>query len=143
MAQRTRGLNGHPRSPDEIERDVDSIRAELDRVTSELDRRRHELTDVRLQMRRHPRAFAVAAGVGAALVSGCVALAVRKRRSAHAPVSKMQRLRTALSRMIADPEAVAKPTPQVGKKVASAGLGAVAATLGKRLAQRLAARARQ
>ena len=142
MAQRTRGLDGHPRSPDVLEREIETIRAELDRVASELDLRRHELTDLRLQMRRHPRAFAVAAGAGVAMVSGCIALLVRKHRSAHESVSKLQRLRAALARMIADPEAVAKPTPMVGKKVASAALGAVAATLGTRLAQRVTPRAR-
>jgi hypothetical protein len=129
--------DGDPRSPEVIERDVEAIRAELDRVASELDRRRHEMTDLRLQMRRHPRAFALAAIVGTAAISGLVALAVRKRRRAHRPASKMQRLRTAVARMIDRPEAVAKESPNATKKIAAAAASAVAAALGKRLAQRM------
>ena len=45
------------RSPREIERDIEHLRASLDRSLAELDRRRHELTNIRLQMRKHPAVF--------------------------------------------------------------------------------------
>ena len=43
-----------PRAPREIEREIEYLRTRLDRSLAELDRRRHELTDIRLQMRKHP-----------------------------------------------------------------------------------------
>ena len=42
------------RPPREIEIEIEHLRARLDRSLAELDRRRHELTDIRLQVRKHP-----------------------------------------------------------------------------------------
>jgi len=53
------------RSPREIERDIEHLRTRLDRSLAELDRRRHELTNVKLQMRKHPAVF-----IGAGAVAG-------------------------------------------------------------------------
>jgi len=60
----------------EIVGEIADIRNQLDRTLAELDRRRHEATDLRLQIRRHP---AVAAGVALGILaaaSGIVALAL-------------------------------------------------------------------
>lgn len=59
----------------EIEREIEHLRTRLDRSLSELDRRRHELTDVKLQMRKHPQLF-IGAGAAAALLVGGVAFAI-------------------------------------------------------------------
>jgi len=62
-----------PRPPREIEREIEYLRTRLDRSLAELDRRRHELTDIRLQMRKHPAVF-IGAGVAVALMLGGVGL---------------------------------------------------------------------
>src|SRR5207237_8142125 len=57
------------RAPREIERDIEHLRTRLDRSLAELDRRRHELTNVKLQMRKHPGAC-IGAGPTVALLRG-------------------------------------------------------------------------
>ena len=68
MGEGKAGVNA---KPEEIEREVEQIRGNLDPVLRELDVRRHELTDWRLQLRRHgprlARVGAAAAGVFAVI----------------------------------------------------------------------------
>lgn len=47
------GRGSVKRSPEDLEREVESIRESMDPVIQELDARRHELTDWKLQLRRH------------------------------------------------------------------------------------------
>jgi hypothetical protein len=56
------------------------LRVRLDRALAEVDRRRHELTDVRLQVRRHP---GIAAGTAVALLGllGGVAFVIWRGRA--------------------------------------------------------------
>lgn len=63
----------------DVERQIEHLRARLDRSLAELDRRRHELTDLRLQVRRHPAMMAAGAGV-LAVVVGTAALALLRTR---------------------------------------------------------------
>ena len=53
-----------------IEHDIDRLRDQLDGMVGELDRRRHEVFDVRLQLRRHGTAVATVGVVAAVLVVG-------------------------------------------------------------------------
>ena len=55
-------------SPGQIERDIESLRSELGELMEELDRRRHEVLDLRLQIRRHGALIAL--GVTAAIAVG-------------------------------------------------------------------------
>jgi hypothetical protein len=120
--------NGEPRKMTrELETEITEIRTRLDRSLAELDRRRHELTDVRLQVRRHPM-VAVAAGVTVLALVGGVAYAVWAARQRNKPVSKARRLRHALSRMIDEPQKVARSEPSVPEKILAAA-GTAAATM--------------
>jgi len=94
MGEGTGGVN---RSPEDLEREVESIRAQMDPVLNELDVRRHELTDWRLQLRRHGptlvKAGAVVAGVFVAVgvakdVGREMRRQVRRRRARHASESR-------------------------------------------------------
>jgi len=120
----------------ELETEITEIRSRLDRSLAELDRRRHELTDVRLQVRRHPL-VAVAAGVTVLALVGGVAYAVWASRQRNKLVSKARRLKHALSRMIDQPQKVAKAEPTVPEKI----LGAVGVTVATMVAKKLTERA--
>ena len=128
--------NGEPRKvAREIESEIVEVRSRLDRQLAELDRRRHELTDVRLQVRRHPM-IAVGAGVTVLALVGGVAYAIYASRQRQKPLSKAARFREALSRMTDKPEKVAKSQPTVQEKILAA-IGTAAATmLTKKLLER-------
>ncbi len=119
----------------ELETEITEIRSRLDRSLAELDRRRHELTDVRLQVRRHPM-VAVAAGVTVLALVGGVAYAVWASRQRNKPVSKARRLKHALSRMIDQPQKVAKAEPTVPEKILAAAGTAAATMLVKKMMER-------
>jgi hypothetical protein len=128
--------NGEPRKvARELETEITEIRSRLDHSLSELDRRRHELTDVRLQVRRHPL---VAVGVGVTVVAllGGVAYAVYAARQRNKPIPKARRFRHALSRMIDKPEKVAKSEPTVPEKILAAAGTAAATMLVKKMMER-------
>jgi hypothetical protein len=128
--------NGEPRKmARELETEITEVRTRLDRSLAELDRRRHELTDVRLQVKRHPM-VAVAAGVTVLALLGGVAYAVWAARQRNKPVSKARRLRHALSRMIDEPQKVAKSEPTVPEKILAAAGTAAATILVKKMMER-------
>jgi hypothetical protein len=115
----------------EIVGEIADIRNQLDRTLAELDRRRHEATDLRLQIRRHPTVAAgVAIGILAA-ASGIVAMALIARRRER-PASKARSLRRALGRAYENPHKLARPEPGIAVRV----LGAVATTVGTALAKK-------
>jgi hypothetical protein len=110
-----------------LQRDIEQIRGELANTVGELDRRRHDLLDVRGQLRRHPLPLALAAVAFLALAAGGIALAVMRRRHQQQLGPRLERLREALDRMVAKPNRVA--TDQgVGRKIVAAA-GATAASL--------------
>jgi hypothetical protein len=118
-----------------IEGEISEIRGRLDQSLAELDRRRHEVTDVKLQIRRHPAAVAAASGVVLLLLGG-VAYAIWAAHRREQPMNKAKRLRLAVSRMIDEPQKVAKGEPTVAEKIL-AGAGTAAATiLTKKLIER-------
>ena len=119
----------------ELETEITEVRSRLDRSLAELDRRRHELTDVRLQVKRHPM-VAVAAGVTVVAILGGVGYAIWAARQRQRPMSKAQRLRKALSRMMEDPHKVAKSEPTVPEKILAAAGAAAATMLTKKLLER-------
>lgn len=122
-------------APDRVAGDIDRLRGELGRIVSELDRRGHEALDVRLQLRRHPLAAAIAVGAAAAVLGGLVALAVRRRRQRRSPVHRAREVRGALARLLDHPDRVAAE-PSLGHKILAAA-GVVAATaLARRLVDR-------
>jgi hypothetical protein len=128
--------NGEPRkAARELETEITEIRSRLGRSLAELDRRRHELTDVRLQIERHPMA-AVAAGAVVLALAGGVAYAVWASRQRNRPISKARRLKHALSRMIEEPHKVAKSEPSVPEKILAAAGTAAATILVKKLMER-------
>ena len=127
--------DAEPRKPREIESEITEVRSRLDRSLAELDRRRHELTDVRLQVKRHPM-VAVAAGVTVVAILGGIGYAIWAARQRQKPIPKARRLREALSRMIEDPHKVAKSEPGVPEKILAAAGTAAATILTKKLLER-------
>jgi hypothetical protein len=118
-----------------IEGEIAEIRGRLDQSLAELDRRRHEATDVKLQIRRHPGAVAVAGGVVLLLLGG-VAYAIWAARKRERPVNKAKRLKLALSRMIDEPQKVAKAEPTVPEKILAAAGTAAATFLTKKIIEK-------
>ena len=128
--------NGEPRKmARELETEITEIRSRLDRSLAELDRRRHELTDVRLQIRRHPM-VAVAAGVTVVALLGGVAYAIYASRQRNKPIPKARRLKHALSRMMDEPQKVAKSEPTVPEKILAAAGTAAATMLVKKMMEK-------
>jgi hypothetical protein len=129
--------NGTPGvEPQALEREIEGLRARLDRSLAELDRRRHELTDLRLQARKHPGAVAGAAGLAVLLLGG-VAFAVWRAREEQKPLAKARRFRLAISRAIDKPERVARGEAPAWEKI----LAAVGTTLAVSLTKKLLDRA--
>ena len=115
-----------PRAPQPIEADIVRRRAQLTRLVGELNRRGHELTDVRLQVRRH--AMGVTASVLAvrAIVAGSIALRVWRARRHNTLKARSGRLREAFGRMIDRPERVAVEPSATQRIIGSAGSAAAA-----------------
>jgi hypothetical protein len=140
MGEGTAGVNGQRSMSNgdgmhEIEGEISDIRGRLDQSLAELDRRRHEATDVKLQIQRHPAVVAAAGGVVLLLLGG-VAYAIWAAHRRDQPVNKARRLRLAVSRMIDQPQKVAKPEPTVPEKILAAAGTAAATILTKKLIER-------
>jgi hypothetical protein len=125
MAQGTGGVieieAQPPRDPRAIEEEIVRRRGELGALVGELNLRRHELTDVKLQVRRHPLGVAVAVLAAAATAAGAVALATRRARRRNTLIARRARLRKAMARMIDRPERVAVEPTITERILASAG----------------------
>jgi hypothetical protein len=110
--------------PQEIEREVARIRGRIGDMVQELDRRRHELTDWKLQARRHGGKLAIAGVAVAALIGLSVVVKTRRKRRQRHIVSIV-------------PADKAPEKPSLLLKVAAAALSALAATLAKRVAEEI------
>lgn len=142
MDTRAVGMNGRREEPrsdgssqqhaEALQRDIDRLRGDLANTVGELDRRRHDLLDVRGQLRRHPGPIVLAAAALLALAAGGIALAVTRRRHKQQLAARFERLREALGRMVAQPKRVATD-PGVGHKIAAAAGGAAASLAAKKL----------
>jgi hypothetical protein len=140
MGEGTTGVDTD--APARAEREVEEVRDRLTGIARELDRRRHATFDLRGQLRRHGTAIGISAATLALLVGGSLGVGLwLKARRARA-LSRARRLRAAVARMVAHPDDVARPTPNVGKKVLGAIISAAAGVLAKALVQRLVAQAR-
>jgi hypothetical protein len=124
-----------PRAPREIERDIEHLRTRLDRSLAELDRRRHELTDVRLQMRKHPAVF-IGAGAVVVLLLGGIGYAVYRSRKREEIPEKAKRLRIAIGRAVDEPHKVARGEAPVWEKIVAAVGTTIAVNLTKKMIDR-------
>lgn len=143
MSPSARDLLAPPRARDRdhLEAEANVARARLARTLGALDRRRHELVDVRLQLRRHASAIALAAGVGLSVLGIVIAIDVvrARRRAKRTPRARLELARRAWRR----PETLAPAPPfwlTLARRVALAALGAVASQLAKREAKALLGR---
>jgi hypothetical protein len=138
MDTRATGVNGgsNNEKAEALQRDIERLRGELANTVGELDRRRHDLLDVRGQLRRHPVPISLVAAALLALVAGGIALGVTRRRRKQRLGARLERLREALGRMVAKPNRVATD-PGVGRKIAAAAGGAAASLTAKRLVGKL------
>jgi hypothetical protein len=128
--------DGEPGASGRIEREIGSLQTEIADMVGELDRRRREAFDVRLQLRRHPTAAAVAGVALAALLGGAVALLVYNGRREQRPSYKAKQLRVAMGRVMKHPERVARGEPPPGEKILAAVGTALATLLVKRAFER-------
>lgn len=129
------GASREERNPREIERDIEHLRTRLDRSLAELDRRRHELMDVRLQIRKHPAVFA-GAGAVVVLMLGGVGYAIYRSRKREEMPQKARRLRIAVGRAVDKPEKVARGDAPVWEKIVAAVGVTIATSLAKKLVER-------
>jgi hypothetical protein len=112
-----------------LEGEIAKIREDLGALVAELDRRRHELTDVKLQVRRHPREAAIAAVTVVGATAGIVWLAVLRARRRRKYADS---LGEAVTRIMAERERAA-PKPSGRGKIREAATAAVAAVIGEAL----------
>lgn len=130
--------NGEPRSAEDHERRIEGLRDELASAVDEIERRAREAADVKLQMRRHPRAVIGTGIVLLALGVGIIA-AIARARSASA---RTRRLVSALAMLRSHPERLAAPTPSPARKALAAVLAAAGTTAARQLVSRAMARER-
>lgn len=124
-----------PEVPEVIEGRIGLLRHELGELVAELDRRRHEATDIRLQVKRHPMIAGAAAVTVAAAVGGIIAFAIWNARRRERPVEKARRARRAVQRLMDDPENMARE-PSITEKILAAAGTAAASLLVKRAFER-------
>jgi hypothetical protein len=122
------GIEAPPaRKPPAIAEAITRRRGDLTAFVAELDRRRHELTDVRLQIRRHARGVTLTLSAAAA---GSVAYGMWRARRRNTLIARGSRLRDALGRMLDRPERVAAE-PTISQRILSSAGSAAAAFLVK------------
>lgn len=123
-------------TPGDKELAIERARARLDSLVAEIDRRRHELTDVRLQLRKHVWVVVAVAFTAASAIGGTVFWKLRSARRRHSLLGRAGRFREAFGRMLDQPDRVATSEPNVLKKVAAAAATAVAARVARGLVER-------
>lgn len=142
MGEGTVGMNGT--SPDakasamsprqtaqQLETEIEALRDELEPLVAEVDRRRHELLDVKLQLRRHAWQIALAGAGVIAVTASLVWLGVRRAPRRPSLLSRASRLREGVARMIDRPERVAADRTLAGKMLTAAATAALSATAKK------------
>ena len=120
----------------QLEDKVEGSRANLEGLVSEITRRGHELMDVKLQVRKHPRVFASIGAATVALVAGTVVFAIRGQRQKRSLRGRTHRLGQALSRALESPERVARSEPSVFGKIVAAAAAALVSTVARKVAER-------
>lgn len=128
-----------PQPPSEerarLERRANVVRWRLARTIEMLERKRHELFDVRYQLRHHVGLAVFAAGVAVVAVASIVTIAVLRLESA--PARPWRTRVTALRRALAHPE---RQTAPAVRSLSREALGVVLTTLAAQLAKRSMAR---
>src|SRR5262249_45819194 len=109
-------------------------------VVGELDRGRHNALDLELQVRQHALGIAVTAVAFVGAASGFVWFSVWRARRRRRLIAHGDRLRIALSRMMAHPERVAHE-PTMFSKIVTAAVNAALASLIKKTLDRAVAQA--
>jgi hypothetical protein len=115
-----------PRAPAPIEAEIVRRRQELTKLVSQLSRRGRELTDVRLQVRRHAVGVATTLLAVGAAVAGSIAVGVWRARRRNTLTARGSRLREALGRMMDRPERVAVEPTATQRIIGAAGSAAAA-----------------
>jgi hypothetical protein len=142
MDTRTVGVNGHreelrhdgssQEQAEALQRDIERLRGDLASTVGELDRRRHDLLDVRGQLRRHPVPIALVMVALLGVAAGGIALVVTRNRRWQELPARLERLREAVGRMVDQPKRVATD-PGVPRKIVAAAGGAAASLIAKKL----------
>ena len=123
------------RTPQTLGGEIAVVRYELDELLAELDRRRHQLFDVRAQLRRHALGVTLTAVAFATTAAAGVYLGVWRQRRRARLTARAGRLRHAIARMTEHPERVAAE-PTIPGKIVAAAASAAAAALVKKLLER-------
>lgn len=116
----------------QLEGEIAVLRDELTGLVAELDRRRHELTDFKLQARRHVLGVTLTGASLLASAAGFVWLSVWRTRRRSQATARIGRLREAVSRMVDPPDRVAAE-PGIPARILTAAANAVVATAIKRV----------
>lgn len=130
-------MNDTRQDVERLEQDVERIRGNLGELVGELNHRRRDALDLRLQFQRHAGRLVLAGALALALAAGGIVLLTVRLRHRRSLRRRADRLGKALRRALAHPEHLAERRPSVPRKIAAAGGSALAAAIGKRLAQRL------
>ena len=115
-----------PRDPAPIEAEIVRQREVLTTLVSQVSRRGRELTDVRLQVRRHAVGVSATLLALAAAGAGSIALGVWRARRRNTLTARGSRLREALGRMVDRPERVAVEPTAMQRIIGAAGSAAAA-----------------
>jgi hypothetical protein len=118
--------NAQEPSASALEHQIEALRSELGDLVGELDRRRHEVMDVRLQLRRHPRILAFAVAAVGLIVAGRVVLRRRSPSRLSGRALNLARVLGVLSKE--DPSTVRRAIRR--RPTAMTALGAAAKLLG-------------
>jgi hypothetical protein len=124
----------------QLEGEIAVLRDELTGLVAELDRRRHELTDFKLQARRHVLGVTLTGASLLASAAGFVWLSVWRSRRRSQTTARMGRLREAISRMVDRPDRVATE-PGIPARILTAAANAAVATAIKKVLERSLQRA--
>jgi len=135
VGEGTAGVRNEQKEPRDVEREIEHLRTRLDRSLAELDRRRHELTDVKLQIRKHPGVLWGAGGL-LLLVGGGVAFAIWRAKKRQELPAKAHRLRIAFGRAVDQPKKVARGEAPVWEKIVASVGTTIAVSLAKKLIDR-------
>jgi hypothetical protein len=120
-----------------LDADIAAIREQLGGFVAELDRRRHEMFDLRLQVRRHALGAAITLASVAGAATGVVWLGIWQARRRRRARWRAAQLRDAVGRMVDHPERVAAERPPLGR-IATAAISTALATLLNRVLGRAA-----
>ncbi len=121
---------------DQLAQQVERSRERLDSLVAELDQRRHVGARMKRALTDHKVWFAAAALLVLGAVGGTVTLLVRQRRKQRTFRARLGRFSLAFRRMLHNPERVAKPEPNVGRKVLATAATSLTGLLVKRAGEK-------